>query len=41
MDLSFHSNVQREAVMSVCGEISQKSVPKKKNVRDVSTPTLL
>ena len=41
MDLSFCSNAQSEAVMLACGEISQKSMPKKKNVRDVSTPTLL
>ena len=41
MELSFHSNAQSEAVMSAHGEISQKSLPKKKDVRDVSTPILL
>ena len=41
MDLSFHSNAQSEAVMSVHGEIFQKSIPKLENVRDVSTPIML
>ena len=41
MDLSFFSNAQSEAVMSACGEISQKSMPKWENVGDVSTPMLL
>ena len=41
MDLSFHSNAQSEAVMSVHGEISQKSVLNWENVGDVSTPILL
>ena len=41
VDLSFCSNAQSEAVMSACGEISQKSALKQENIRDVSTPMLL
>ena len=39
--LSFHGNPESEAVMSVHGEVPQKSVLKQENVGDVSTPMLL
>ena len=39
--MSFHSNPQSKAVMSVHGEVSQKSELKQENVGDVSTPMLL
>ena len=39
--LSFCGNPQSEAVMSVHGEVSQKSMLKWENVRDVSSPMLL
>ena len=38
MDLSFCSNTQSEAVTSVHGEISQKSMSKWENVGDVHSP---
>ena len=34
--MSFVPITQSEAVMSACGEVSQKSVHKKQDVRDVS-----
>ena len=40
-DVSFRSNPQREAVMLACGEVPQKSMLKRENVGDVSTPMLL